>query len=100
MVQPEEVHELIRCCTEELKSRGTADDIPPRRFSSPFVLRRLRPDITDANAHHVVLQLSIFHSCFFPFVRPPIPALCAPLFDTFLIRTSLCVAMPWPRRFA
>lgn len=23
-VEPEEVHELIRCCTEELKSRGTA----------------------------------------------------------------------------
>lgn len=23
-VEPEEVHELIRCCTEELKARGTS----------------------------------------------------------------------------
>ena len=33
-VEPEEIHDLIRCCTEELKSRGT--DLSPNEGAKRY----------------------------------------------------------------
>lgn len=63
-VEPEEIHDLIRCCTEELKARGTFSPNAARRGCETHRSRyRAGAD--------AVLQLLTFHSFYCPSARRP-----------------------------
>lgn len=81
-VEPEEIHELIRCCTEELKARGAHHPQRPN-----INMMRL-----EAN-RCLVLQLLTCPSSYYPSDQRPIRALCAPSSDTTSTRIRYA-AMP------
>lgn len=98
-VEPEEVHELIRLCTEELKARGmtsnSASAAPSLRIKWPpsSVLCRN----VSANG---CLQPSISRFYYSLSGRRPIRARFVPLCDTFLVARMAvkCFAeKPWLR---
>lgn len=97
-VEPEEIHELIRCCTEELKARGTPVLFPPMlrdvtlRYGPPYLRRGV-----DADA---VLQPLIFLSFYCPSVRLPIRAVYEHSSGTFSTRANRRVGRLCSKRSA
>lgn len=73
-VEPEEIHDLIRCCTEELKARGMFSSNAARRGCETRTLR-CEPFLADVLRYRAgtdaVLQLLTFLSFYCPSVRLP-----------------------------
>jgi len=75
-VDPEEVQELIKLCTDELKARGMTSIPASAALRPSWVLGNQAALLTSA------MQLSIFPSCSSPSARPPTPAPSGPLYGT------------------
>lgn len=113
-VEPEEVHELVKRCTEEIKSRGMPpishlekQSIPHALYSpnSPHLGLRQCSLQTLVQPHRVPqklisfsAQLSINLSCYCPSDRRPIPARCGHLYATSST-TMRFAARPWRRSY-
>jgi hypothetical protein len=103
-IEPEEVVQLIRFCTEELKARGMTSKVSGPAAAAPALRRKraalpLRPVPQQANANGT-LQLSTSHSCSSLSARPPTRAPSVPLCDTFStakMAARCSAARPWPR---
>lgn len=116
IVEPEEIHELVKRCTEEIKNRGTTmpQCILQRQLAtSPCnlpvvagcvglrlcnpVLHTLKPSVTlHKLTSCITAQLSTTHSYCCPSDRPPIPALFVPLYGISSI-TMRSAAKHWHR---
>lgn len=81
-VEPEEIHELLRCCTEELKSRGMIQDSPYQHVASPLgTLHALVAHNSSANRLVIALQVLTTHFSFCLSGLPPTRVRFAHSFD-------------------
>lgn len=91
-VEPEEIQDLIRRCTEEIKARGMSPHILLLLHASPFLANATRDAhkwLTCASAR---VQLSTTPSCFCHSVLRRILVLSVPSSATSLMAANLCVA--------
>lgn len=111
-VEPEEIHELVKRCTEEIKSRGTPPISHLEKQSIPHAVRSpepLRPGLRQYSLQTLVqlprvprklisfaVQLSINPSCYCPSDRLPTPAQCGHLY-AISSTTMHFAARPWLR---
>ncbi len=100
-IEPDEVQQLIRFCTEELKARGMTSKLLLRRPTTLGGSRPPRP-VPQLQANGT-LQLSIFRSSSSPSARPRTRAPSGPSCDTFStakMAASSSAERPWPRSCA
>jgi hypothetical protein len=98
-VEPDEVHQLIRFCTEELKARGMTSNLTCSPAAPALHIRKWSP-VPQPHANNGLLQLSISPSYSSHSGRLPTRAPSAPSCDTILtakMAARCCAGRLWPR---
>lgn len=111
-VEPEEIHELVKRCTEEIKSRGTSPNSHLEKQGMPQAVRSPDPrclGLRQCSLQIMIqlprvprklisftVQLSINPSCCCHSVRLPTPAQCGRLY-AISSTTMPFAARPWLR---